>query len=70
MGHGRSERRARVGWAEASRGLAEAGGDVLAWPEFGNVEDESLGWSGLAVSRRRRPVPAAKAVFSSRRDHR
>jgi antitoxin MazE len=34
----------RAGWAEAARQLAEAGDDVLVWPEFGNVEDASLKW--------------------------
>jgi antitoxin MazE len=40
-----AERRAaRVGWADASRGLAESGDDALAWPEFANTEDETLEW--------------------------
>jgi antitoxin MazE len=39
-----AERRApRAGWAVASRGLAEAG-DQLVWPEFGNADDETLEW--------------------------
>jgi len=37
-------RRARAGWAEASKSLAEAGDDAHVWPEFGNVEDEALDW--------------------------
>jgi antitoxin MazE len=38
------ERRARAGWAEASRKLAEAGDDALVWPEFSNTDDETLDW--------------------------
>jgi antitoxin MazE len=38
------KRPARHGWAEASRELAEAGDDALAWPEFGNADDETLEW--------------------------
>ena len=34
----------REGWADASRAIAEAGDDVLVWPEFGNEGDESLTW--------------------------
>lgn len=34
----------REGWADASRQLAEAQDDALAWPEFGNADDESLAW--------------------------
>jgi antitoxin MazE len=37
-------RRPREGWAEASQRLAESGDDALAWPEFGNAEDEHLQW--------------------------
>jgi hypothetical protein len=37
-------RRTRVGWAEASRKIAHAGGDALVWPEFGNAEDKALEW--------------------------
>lgn len=36
--------RARAGWAEASRSIAEAHDDVLVWPEFGNAGDETLIW--------------------------
>jgi antitoxin MazE len=39
------EKRApRSGWSAASRELAEAGDDALVWPEFGNVDDETLEW--------------------------
>ena len=38
------KRRARAGWAEASRELAQAGDDTLVWPEFGNAEDDTLIW--------------------------
>jgi antitoxin MazE len=36
--------RPREGWAEASRSVAEAGDDALAWPEFGNADDETMTW--------------------------
>ena len=40
-----AEKRApRAGWAEASRGVAEAGDDALVWPEFANEGDEALEW--------------------------
>ncbi len=38
------KRHPREGWAESARGLAEEGDDGLAWPEFGNAEDEKLIW--------------------------
>ena len=38
------QRRARAGWAEASKVLADAGDDALVWPEFGNAEDETFEW--------------------------
>jgi antitoxin MazE len=38
------KQRPRTGWAETSREIAAAGDDELAWPEFGNAEDESLVW--------------------------
>ena len=38
------ERRARAGWADASKKLAEAGDDALVWPEFLNADDETLDW--------------------------
>ena len=34
----------RAGWADASRVIAEAGDDALAWPEFGNAGDADLAW--------------------------
>ncbi len=36
--------KAREGWADASRHLAETQDEALAWPEFGNADDESLTW--------------------------
>ena len=38
------KRQPRTGWAEASQTLAEQGDDALAWPEFGNTDDETLTW--------------------------
>ena len=38
------KRRARAGWAEASRRITESHDDALVWPEFGNAEDETLIW--------------------------
>ena len=38
------KRRARADWAEASQRIADAGDDSPVWPEFGNVEDETLIW--------------------------
>ena len=38
------KRSARGGWAQASQSIAEAGDDALVWPEFGNVDDETLIW--------------------------
>jgi len=34
----------REGWADASRELAEHNDDGLAWPEFGNDDDNKLKW--------------------------
>ena len=34
----------RSGWAVASRELADAGDDALAWPEFPNEADARLKW--------------------------
>ena len=34
----------RAGWAAASKKLAKAGDDALAWPEFGNEADKALRW--------------------------
>lgn len=33
----------RAGWADDSKALA-ASGEELAWPEFGNIDDEKLVW--------------------------
>ena len=38
------KRSPREGWAEASESIAAAGGDGLAWPEFGNQGDKALKW--------------------------
>lgn len=37
-------RNPREGWAKDSQRIAEAGDDVLAWPEFGNEGDAELVW--------------------------
>jgi len=34
----------RSGWAEDSKRLAQSGEDGLAWPEFGNDDDQDLKW--------------------------
>jgi antitoxin MazE len=34
----------RRDWAEASRNIAAAGDDALAWPEFANEEDAEWQW--------------------------
>jgi antitoxin MazE len=34
----------RTGWAEASKRVAQAGDDVLAWPDFANESDKDLRW--------------------------
>lgn len=34
----------RSGWADDARGIAEAGDDALAWPEFANAGDDQLTW--------------------------
>ena len=36
--------RARTGWADAARRIAEAGDDELVMGEFGNAEDSELVW--------------------------
>ena len=36
--------RVRVGWAEASKKLAERGDHTAAWPYFGNRADDKLKW--------------------------
>ena len=38
------QRRARAGWEDASRDIAEVADDALVWPEFGNAGDETLDW--------------------------
>jgi antitoxin MazE len=38
------KRRARAGWTEASQSIVEARDDALVWPEFGNIDDETLIW--------------------------
>ncbi len=38
------KQRARAGWTEASQSIAEAHDDTLVWPEFGNIDDETLIW--------------------------
>jgi antitoxin MazE len=38
------KRKARQGWAEASKALAEAGEGGLVWPEFGNELDKDWTW--------------------------
>jgi antitoxin MazE len=38
------KRRARAGWTEASQSIAEPQDDALVWPEFGNIDDETLIW--------------------------
>jgi antitoxin MazE len=37
-------RNVRKGWAEAAKKIAEAGDDVLAMGEFGNVAGSELKW--------------------------
>jgi antitoxin MazE len=38
------EKRPRAGWAEASQGITGVKDDALVWPEFSNVDDETLVW--------------------------
>jgi len=38
------KRHPRAGWRDASKLIAEAGDDVLVWPEFGNADDADLKW--------------------------
>lgn len=40
----RPRHKAREGWAEASKALAEAGDDALVMGEFGNADDAELAW--------------------------
>jgi hypothetical protein len=42
------------GWAVASRGLAEAGDDVLVWPELSNAADAQLRWTKMPRRNSRR----------------
>jgi antitoxin MazE len=38
------EKKARDGWAEASKKISAAGDDALVWPEFANEGDKALVW--------------------------
>ena len=38
------KRNPREGWAADSQRIAQAGDDVLVWPEFANADDASLQW--------------------------
>ena len=38
------KRNPREGWAADSQRIAQAGDDVLLWPEFANADDASLRW--------------------------
>lgn len=40
----RPKHRAREGWAEASKALAESGSDTLVMGEFPNADDAELKW--------------------------
>ncbi len=40
----RPEKKARQGWADASKAVAAAGDDALVWPEFANADDKDLTW--------------------------
>lgn len=40
----RPQEKAREGWAEASRKVADADDDKLVWPEFANERDAELRW--------------------------
>jgi len=40
----RPQSKVRAGWAEASKRIAAAGDDALAWPECGNEADAELKW--------------------------
>jgi antitoxin MazE len=71
----KARRTPRQGWAEASRGIAEAGDDKLIWPEFANPDDGDLetylpdGVAHLTTGSRRRErrLPANAASASQRR---
>jgi antitoxin MazE len=38
------QKKARQGWAEASKAVAAAGDDKLVWPEFSNEGDKDIVW--------------------------
>lgn len=38
------KRNPREGWAADSQRIAQAGDDVLVWPEFANADDKDLKW--------------------------
>lgn len=38
------QKAAREKWADASKEIAAAGDDALAWPEFANEDDGKLTW--------------------------
>ncbi|MCA8016791.1 AbrB/MazE/SpoVT family DNA-binding domain-containing protein, partial [Burkholderia vietnamiensis] len=40
----RPKHKAREGWAEASKALAESGDDALVMGEFSNADDAGLAW--------------------------
>ncbi len=40
----RPQKKAREGWAEASKALAESGDDALVMGEFGNADDAERVW--------------------------
>ncbi|CAG9167056.1 AbrB/MazE/SpoVT family DNA-binding domain-containing protein [Cupriavidus pinatubonensis] len=40
----RPRNKARQGWAEAARAIAEAGDDALVLGDFPNADDENLQW--------------------------
>lgn len=40
----RAPKRAREGWAEASKAVADAGDDALVMGEFGNADDAESAW--------------------------
>ncbi|WP_168794064.1 AbrB/MazE/SpoVT family DNA-binding domain-containing protein [Paraburkholderia aromaticivorans] len=40
----RPRQKAREGWAEASKALAESGDDALLIGDFGNADDAELTW--------------------------
>jgi antitoxin MazE len=40
----RPKHKAREGWAEASKALAESGDDALVMGEFPNADDADLTW--------------------------